>query len=352
MERVKEIGVRLGIRATCDCFGVARSSYYRWLRPKEKGGRGRSPRALSSQERDVVLEVLHDPEFVDLAPAAVFAKLLDQGEYLCSERTMYRILAENGEVRERRDQLRHPVYEKPELLALGPNELWSWDITKLRGPVKWTYYYLYVILDVFSRYVVGWMVAYREWAILAKRLIGESCRRQGIDPNQLTIHADRGSSMKSKTVALLLSDLGVTKSHSRPHVSNDNPYSEAQFRTLKYRPEFPRRFGSLEDARLFCGEFFRWYNMEHYHSGLGLMTPHDVHYGVAEERHASRQEVLARAYARHPERFVRGMPRPAELPKEVWINKPVRKIEDDPTDITRAAEVVSDEKQEIPRIAP
>ena len=307
-----------------------------------------------------MLEILHDPEFVDLAPPAVLAKLLDQGEYICSERTMYRILAENDEVRERRNQLRHPLYEKPELLAVGPNELWSWDITKLRGPEKWSYYYLYVILDVFSRYVVGWMVAYREWAILARRLIEASCRRQGIEPDELTIHADRGSSMKSKTVALLLSDLGVTKSHSRPHVSNDNPYSEAQFKTLKYRPEFPKRFGSLEDARLFCGEFFRWYNMEHYHSGLGLMTPYDVHYGLAEERRARRAEVLARAYARHPERFVRGMPRPAELPKEVWINKPVAKPEDVSTDTTGGIEivcpgafvdVVSDARQEIAGIA-
>jgi len=201
MERVRSIGTRLGIRARCDAFGVPRSSYYRWLRPNETGGRRRSPRALSSEERDVVLEVLHDPEFVDLPPAAVFAKLLDQGRYLCSDRTMYRLLAANEEVRERRNQLRHPVYERPELLATGPNELWSWDITKLRGPVKWTYYYLYVILDVFSRYVVGWMVAHREASVLASRLIEASCLRQGIEPDQLTIHADRGSSKRSKPVA-------------------------------------------------------------------------------------------------------------------------------------------------------
>lgn len=308
----------------------------------------------------MVLEVLHDPEFVDLPPAAVFAKLLDQGRYLCSDRTMYRLLAANEEVRERRNQLRHPVYERPELLATGPNELWSWDITKLRGPVKWTYYYLYVILDVFSRYVVGWMVAHREASVLASRLIEASCLRQGIEPDQLTIHADRGSSMRSKPVALLLSDLGVTKSHSRPHISNDNPYSESQFKTLKYRPEFPKRFGSLEDARAFCGEFFRWYNMEHYHSGLGLMTPHDVHFGLAQARRSRRAGVLAEAYARHPERFVQGMPRPAETPKEVWINRPVRQVEDGPTDITRrveivcpeaSIEVVSDAREEIAGVA-
>jgi putative transposase len=340
MGRVKEIGTRLGIRPTCDAFGVPRSSYYRWLRPKEAGERRRSPRALSGEERQAVLEVLHDDEFVDLAPAAVLARLLDGGRYLCSERTIYRILAANKEVKERRDQLRHPAYEKPELLATEPNSLWSWDITKLLGPAKWTYYYLYVILDVFSRYAVGWMVAYREASVLASRLIEASCQRQGIERDQLNLHADRGSSMKSKPVALLLSDLGVTKSHSRPYVSNDNPYSEAQFKTMKYRPEFPSRFGCLEDARAFCGEFFRWYNMEHYHSGLGLMTPHNVHYGLAEETRARRAEVLVEAYARHPERFVRGMPRPAEIPREVWINKPVVKAEDGPAGITRGIEVV------------
>jgi putative transposase len=335
-----KLGEGLGVGPMCEAFGVPRASYYRWLSPVQARERPPCPRALSSEEREAVLEVLHDDEFVDLAPAAVLAKLLDGGRYLCSERTMYRILAANKEVKERRDQLRHPVYEKPELLATRPNSLWSWDITKLLGPAKWTYYYLYVILDVFSRYVVGWMVAYREAAALASRLIEASCRRQGIEQAQLTLHADRGSSMKSKPVALLLSDLGVVKSHSRPYVSNDNPYSEAQFKTLKYRPEFPGRFGSLEDARAFCGEFFRWYNMEHYHSGLGLMTPHDMHHGLAEARRARRAEILAEAYRCHPERFVRGLPRPAELPREVWINKPVGKVEDGPTDITRGIEIV------------
>jgi len=360
MKKIMELGERLGVGPMCEAFGIPRSSYYRWQRPGEVMERRPSPRVLSSEECQAVLDVLHDDEFVDLAPAAVFAKLLDGGRYLCSERTMYRILAANKEIKERRNQLRHPVYEKPELLATEPNSLWSWDITKLRGPVKWTYYYLYVILDVFSRYVVGWMVAYREAAVLASRLIEASCQRQGIEQAQLTLHADRGSSMKSKPVALLLSDLGVTKSHSRPYVSNDNPYSEAQFKTLKYRPEFPGRFGCLEDARAFCGEFFRWYNMEHYHSGLALMTPHDVHYGLAEERRARRAEVLARAYAAHPERFVRGMPRPAEIPREVWINKPVVKAQDGPTDITRgieivcpgsSMEVVSDAREEIAGVA-
>jgi len=225
-------------------------------------------------------------------------------------------------VRERRDQLRHPRYVAPQLLATRPNEVWSWDITKLLGPVKWTYFYLYVILDVFSRYVVGWMVAHRESAQLAQKLIAETCARQGIAPGVLTLHADRGSSMTSKPVALLLADLGVTKTHSRPHVSNDNPFSEAQFKTLKYRPDFPERFGSIEDARGHCRVFFPWYNTEHRHGGIGLLTPHDVHYGLADQRVAARTDVLAAAYAAHPERFVAGLPRPPARSTEVWINPP------------------------------
>ena len=269
-----------------------------------------------------MLDVLHAPRFVDLAPAEVYATLLDEGHYLCSERTMYRLLAAHHEVRERRNQLRHPRYAAPELLARRPNELWSWDITKLLGPAKWTYFYLYVMLDVFSRYVVGWMVAHGESATLAEQFIDETCARQGIAREQLTIHADRGSSMTSKPVAFLLADLGVTKTHSRPHVSNDNPFSEAQFKTLKYRPDFPERFGSIQDARAFCHDFFPWYNTEHHHSGLGLLTPHDVHYGLAEQRVAARAAVLATAYAAHPERFPRGLPQPPALPTEVWINPP------------------------------
>ena len=325
MARVGEIGSEFGIGPTCDAFGLPRSSFYRRLRPGEEGKPRVSPRALRDEERQRVLDMLHDPRFVDLAPAQVVARLLDEGAYLCSERTMYRILEANKEVRERRNQLRHPHYEKPELLARRPNELWSWDITKLKGPVKWSYYYLYVILDVFSRYVVGWMVANRESAHLAKRLIEETCRRQGIEPGRLTIHSDRGPSMKSKTVAELLDDLGIEKSHSRPHVSDDNPYSEAQFKTIKYRPEFPDRFGSPEDARSCCGAVLGWYNNDHYHSALGWMTPADVHYGRAEAKRERRAAVLAGAYEAHPERFVRGMPKPAALPKEAWINPPVKK---------------------------
>jgi putative transposase len=259
---------------------------------------------LSEAERGEVLEMLHQERFMDKAPAAVYATLLDEGKYLCSMRTMYRILEAAGEVRERRDQLRHPHYSAPQLLATGPNQVWSWDITKLLGPVKWSYFYLFVILDIFSRYVVGWMIAHRESATLAERLIRETCEKQSIEPGQLTIHADRGSSMTSKPVALLLADLGITKTHSRPHVSDDNPYSESQFKTLKYRPEFPERFGSIEDTRAFCQRFFPWYNREHRHSGIGLLTPEIVHYGKAELATTARESVLAAAFSAHPERFV------------------------------------------------
>jgi putative transposase len=276
-----------------------------------------------------VLAVLHEERFLDLAPAQVYATLLDEGTYHCSERTMYRVLAAQAEVRERRAQRRHPLYAAPELLATGPNQLWSWDITKLKGPSTWSWYHLYVLLDVFSRYVVGWMVARRESAVLAERLIATSCARQGIDHGQLTLHADRGSSMTSKTVAFLFADLGVTKTHSRPHVSNDNPFSEAHFKTLKYRPDFPARFGSLEDARAHCVDFFPWYNTDHRHSGLGLHTPHDVHFGLAEARRAQRAIVLRAAYAVTPERFVRHPPTPALLPTAAWINPPKLLVSED-----------------------
>lgn len=326
MLTITEIGPRLGVAPTCAAMGVARSTYYRhrWFGPKQPS-RPTPARALSLVERQEVLSVLHEPQFVDEAPGHVYARLLDEGRYLCSERTMYRILAENAEVRERRNQLRHPVYHKPELLATAPNQVWSWDITKLLGPVKWTYYYLYVILDIFSRYVPGWLLARVESAALAKQLIEETCLRQGIPKDRLTIHSDRGPAMTSKTVALLLSDLGVTKSLSRPHVSNDNPYSEAQFKTLKYRPGFPQRFGCEQDGRAHCRAFFAWYNTEHRHSGIGMMTPESVHYGHAPHIQAARQQTLATAYARHPERFVRRKPSPPKMQEAAWINPPKEK---------------------------
>jgi putative transposase len=277
---------------------------------------------MSAEERQRILCVLHEDRFADKAPSEVYAALLDEGIYLCSIRTMYRILHAHDEVRERRNVLRHPNYKRPELLATAPNQVWSWDITKLKGPAKWTYYYLYVILDIFSRHAVGWMVARRESAELAKTLIRETCQRQRIDKDQLFIHSDRGSAMTSKAVALLMSDLGVTKSLNRPHVSNDNPFSESQFKTLKYQPAFPRRFGSIEDARAFCRRFFQWYNEEHYHSGIALMTPASVHYGSAADCNDRRQMVLTKAFDDHPERFVNGRPKVLELPEAVWINPP------------------------------
>src|SRR3954465_13815584 len=237
--------------------------------------------------------------------------------------SLNRILEEDGATRERRDHLTHPAYQKPELLATAPNQLWSWDITKLRGPVKWTYFYLYVILDVFSRYVVGWMVAPREGAELARKLIEETCEKQNIQPDQLGLHADRGSAMRSKPVALLLADLSVTKTHSRPYTSNDNPYSESQFRTMKYRPDFPDRFGCIQDSRAFCQHFFQWYNEEHRHSGIALLTPAVVHFGETQTVLARRQVVLDTAYQAHPDRFVRRPPKPLPLPEAVWINRPV-----------------------------
>lgn len=328
METAFAVAPEIGLAPACRALGVSRATAYRHRSPKlpaTSRARRRSPLALSDDERAAVLAELHAERFVDTSPAAVYATLLDEGTYLASERTMYRLLAANGEVRERRAQLSHPAYAKPELLATGPNELWSWDITKLRGPAKWSWFYLYVILDVFSRYVPGWMVATRESAALAERLIADTIAKQGIVPGQLTIHADRGSSMASKPVALLLADLGIVKSHSRPHTSNDNPYSEAQFKTLKYRPGFPDRFGSIEDARSFCRCFFPWYNEEHRHSGIALYTPADVHHGRTPVLERARAGVLAGAYTAHPERFVRRPPTPPEMPGAVWINPPAKK---------------------------
>ena len=275
----------------------------------------------------MVLDLLRDPRFADLAPAEVYATLLDEGIYHCSIRTMYRILDAHNEVRERRNQIRHPVYTKPELLAEAPNTVWSWDITKLKGPAKWTYFYLYVIIDIFSRRVVGWCVADAESAVMFKELFEETIIKHNVPPGQLTLHADRGASMKAKATAQLLADLGVTKSHSRPHTSNDNPFSESHFKTLKYQPQFPKLFGCIEDAKAFCRRFFPWYNQEHHHVGLGLMTPDQVHYGQADDFHAARQRTLDRAFIANPERFVRKPPTPPDKPTAVWINPPSKKPE-------------------------
>lgn len=327
-EAITELAPAVGVKDACAAVGRPRASHYRRHRHSPAPTRPArepkpQPRALSAAERAEVLEVLHEERFVDLSPGEVHAILLDEGRYLCSESTMYRILRdEHGAVRERRRQATHPPRVKPELVAHGPNECWSWDITKLAGPAKWTYYYLYSIIDIYSRYTVGWMVATKESKELAERLLGDTIAKQHIERDQLTIHADRGSSMASKPVAFLLADLGVTKSHSRPHCSNDNPYSQAQFKTLKYRPDFPATFGSLEDARAFCARFYRWYNHAHRHSGIGMHTPTDVHHGHAAAVREARAQTLSVAYATTPERFVRKHPEPPDLPGTAWINKP------------------------------
>jgi putative transposase len=319
----------IGLRPACRALGVAPATVYRRRRPESAAPRrasrprSRSLRALSEQERHAVLAELRSERFVNCSPTVVWATLLDEGRYLCSARTMYRLLAAAGELRERRAQLTHPAYTKPELLAERANQVWSWDITKLLGPAKWTYYYLYVILDVFSRYVVGWTVQYRESAAIAEGLIRQAIEQQGIGRDQLTLHADRGTAMRSKPVAFLLADLGVTKSHSRPYTSADNPYSEAQFKTLKYRPEFPDRFHVIEEARDFGQGFFPWYNHEHRHSGIGLLTPAMLHYGHGAAVYDQRARVLAAAHAAHPERFLRGLPQPPPLPTAAWINQPM-----------------------------
>jgi len=323
---VEELTPIIGTRPACRAVGASVATIYRRRRPPERRPPGPRPtpaRALSEPERQQVLDVLHSERFVDVAPEETYATLLDEGTYLCSTRTMYRILAaRHGGVRERRAQLTHPAYNKPELLAERPNELWSWDVSKLKGPAKWTWFYLYVILDVFSRYVVGWTVQYRENAQIATALIEQAAEQQQIASKILTLHADRGGPMRSKPVAFLLADLGVTKTHSRPYTSSDNPYSESNFKTLKYRPEFPTRFDDIEHARAHCRQFFCWYNGEHRHSGIGLMTPSAFHHGQAQQLYDQRAVVLAEAYARNPERFVRTPPVPPELPTAAWINKP------------------------------
>lgn len=327
---VTEVATLVGVGAACSALSLPRATYYRATRPaprKVPTPRKAPARALLQSERQEVLQVLHSEAFVDTAPSEVVASLLGQGVYHCSARTMYRILAERGESRERRDQLRHPQYKRPELLATAPNQVWSWDITKLRAAEKWTYYYLYVLLDIYSRYVVGWLLSHRESGELAAELLEQSYHKHGVDPDQLVVHADRGAAPTSKTLKQMMVDLGVTPSHSRPHVSNDNPFSESQFHTVKSRPDYPDRFGCFEDARSFCQRTFSWYNDDHHHSGIAMLTPAQVHFGQAALVLAERQRVLDIAYAAHPERFVNGPPRVAALREAVWINPPEKKSE-------------------------
>lgn len=318
------------VTAACDALGLSRATYHRrraaTVRPSLRPRR-RPARALAASEREIVIGLLREPQYVDLAPAEIYATLLDQGIYHCSIRTMYRILHEHQEVKARRQQLRHPHYQKPELLAQAPNVIWSWDITKLMGPQKWTYFYLYVIIDIFSRRVVAWQVADTESAGLFKPLFQDAVAKHDVAPGQLTLHADRGPSMKAKATALMLADLGVTKSHSRPYTSNDNPFSESHFKTLKYQPQFPKRFGCIEDAKRFCRAFFNWYNRDHHHLGIGLMTPDQVHYGQVDEVYDARQKTLDGAFRTNPGRFVNKPPKPPQKPDAVWINPPAQKLE-------------------------
>ena len=330
-EAVVTLAPASGILAPlCAALGVSRATVHRLRAGKGTSvaiprPRPKPARALNETQRQQVLDLLHAPRFADQAPAEIYATLLDEGVYHCSIRTMYRLLDGNGEIRDRRRQLRHPTYRKPELLALRPNEVWSWDITKLKGPTKWSYFYLYVILDIFSRRVVGWCVADAESATLFRPLFDDAVAKHNVPPGQLTLHADRGGPMTAKATALLLADLGVTRSHNRPHTSNDNPFSESHFKTLKYQPRFPKFFGCIEDARCFCRAFFDWYNRDHHHAGIGLMTPDQVHYGQTDAVHAARQLTLATAFRENPERFVNKEPAPPDKPTAAWINPPTPK---------------------------
>ncbi len=325
-----ELADHVGVAAACDALGVPKSTAYRWRQPPMHGPKRPRPkpaRALNETERAEVLEVLHSERFVDKAPTTVHATLLDENKYLCHPRTMYRILHSQDEVRERRAQLRHPKFARPELLATAPKQVWTWDVTWLRGPRKYVYYPLYVILDLFSRFVPGWMLAHEESGELAAKLIRKTCERQGIEPGTLTTHADRGPVPKGKTIKQLLADLDITPSFSRPRVSNDNPFSEAGFRTMKYCPTFPDRFDDFDHARSFSREFFDHYNDEHRHSGIAYLTPADVHYGRAAEVIAARQVAMNDVFARTPERFVADPPKVPALPKAVWINPPENRAE-------------------------
>ena len=325
MKAAEALATYVGVKPACDALRVARATFYRRGRPStgHQQPRPTPARALSEKERDKVFDTLCSERFVDRSPPAeVVATLLDEDVYLCSERTMYRVLASQVPVQERRAQRSHPEYQKPELMATGPNQVWSWDITRLLGPRKWSYFYLYVIMDIFSRYIVGWMVADRESSALAGRLIQQSCLKHGVQPQVLTLHSDRGAPMTSQCTAQLLADLGVTRSLSRPQVSDDNPFSEAQFKTLKYHPSFPGRFEDQGQAKMFCRSFFRWYNAEHRHGGISMLTPEQVHFGHATQVIARREAVLREAWAAHPDRFVSGEPKPKPVPEAVWINPP------------------------------
>jgi putative transposase len=318
---------QLGVKPLCEALGVSTATYYRRQLPNNvPKDRPTSHRALSLEEKQTILQLMNSERFQDMAPPQIYAALLDDGRYYCSEREMYRILTENKQVKERRDQRRHPVYTAPELIAKGPNEVWSWDVTKLPGMRPFEYFYLYVMIDIFSRYVVGWLLASCEAADYAERLIQECYDREEILPGQLTVHSDNGPIMIATKTTDLLRKLEAKISNSRPYVSNDNPFSESQFKTMKYRPDFPKKMGDIDVAREFCRGYFPWYNHEHHHSGLSMLTPHEVHSGTCRERVTARQRTLNMAYEAHPERFIRGCPVAKGVPNEVWINKPARAV--------------------------
>lgn len=321
-----DLAKRTGLKRACETLGLARATVYRRRRPAPPRAARRprrSRRALDLAERQVVVDLLHSKRFIDKQPEAIVAILLGEGRWVCSARTMYRILAQEGEVRERRHQRRHPKYKRPELMATAPNQTWSWDVTWLRGPVPGVYFYLYVVLDIFSRCVVGWTLARSEDTEIAKVLMTATYTKQNIEPDQVTIHADRGAVQTAGDLIKLYRELGLQPSHSRPHVSDDNPYSEAQFKTLKYSPEYPDRFAAFDEAHGFCVRFFDWYNHQHRHSGIAFLTPADVHYGRVDAVLAVHAAALTLAYAAHPERFVRGLPTPRRPPAVVYINQPL-----------------------------
>jgi transposase InsO family protein len=342
-----ELSKTTGTKAACAALGVSRATLYRHRRPATPNDRPTSPRALSDAEQKQVMDVLCSEPYVDASPAEVYAMLLEQGVYLCSVRSMYRVLHRHNACRERRSLVHHPAHKKPQLVATAPNQVWSWDITKVRGPGRGEYFHLYVILDIFSRKVTGWLLADCESALLAEHLIASTLDREGIESGQLVLHADRGSAMRSKTVADLLVELGVGKSHSRPRTSDDNAYSEAQFKTLKYSPSFPGRFDSIEEGRAFCRQFFAWYNHQHHHWGIALFTPEQVHSGQFEQVLLDRQAALDKAYEAHPERFVRGRPIAKRPPAEVYINRPTTQIELTGTDEPAPEEVISQRQAQV-----
>ncbi len=326
-QALENLTALIGRTRACAAVGIHRPTWYRHHRSSPAPHRPHRepaphPAKLSSEEEQQVLAVLRGERFVDVAPAEVWATLLDEGTYLCSESTMYRLLRRTGEVRERRRGSTHPPRKKPELEATAPNQVWSWDVTVLPGPEKRVRYFLYSMIDIFSRYTVAWMVADAESEALTAQFITSAYEKQGVNPGEVTLHADRGAIQTARSVAVLMADLGVTKSHSRPKTSNDNPYSEAHFKTLKYRPDYPRRFGSIQDAKAWCADFFDWYHFDHRHSGIGLHTPFDVHHGLARTVRDKRAFILTEAYHRHPERFAGKPPEPPKIPETAWINKP------------------------------